>query len=69
MNELSILLPCDSSLGLEELADFTDNLAMHLMANPTDRIPYKVTTKLDVGTFMPAIRVKEEGEFTFAPPR
>lgn len=40
-----------------------------LMAKPTDRIPYKVSTKLDVGTFMPAIRVKDEGELTLAPPR
>lgn len=44
-------------------------LVTDLLAKPSDRIPYKVTTKLDVGTFIPAIRVKDEGEFTFAPPR
>jgi len=44
-------------------------LMSDLMAQPSDRIPYKLTTKLDVGTFMPAIRVMDEGELTFAPPR
>jgi LEA14-like dessication related protein len=38
---------------------FTD-----LMNSPTDNIDYKIVTKLDVGAFIPAIRVKEEGQLS-----
>ena len=40
-----------------------------LMNNPKDRISYDLETKLDVGTFYPAIRVKNSGEISLQPPR
>lgn len=42
--------------GLQLLGD--------LMNNPRDRIRYDLETKLDVGTFMPAIRVRDSGEIS-----
>jgi len=38
-----------------------------LMNNPKDRISYDLDTKLDVGTFRPAIRVRNSGEISLQP--
>ncbi len=37
-------------------------LVTDLMASPRDRFTYALEAKLDVGTFTPAIRVRDEGE-------
>lgn len=47
---------------LEGLRLFND-----LMNDTRTDIPYEVSTKLDVGAFMPAIRVREEGIVSLAP--
>jgi len=38
-----------------------------LMRSPRDTVGYAVEAKLDVGTFIPAIRVRDEGKITLAP--
>jgi LEA14-like dessication related protein len=38
-----------------------------LMRSPRDTVGYSVEAKLDVGTFIPAIRVRDEGKITLAP--
>jgi LEA14-like dessication related protein len=38
-----------------------------LMRSPRDTVGYTVEAKLDVGTFIPAIRVRDEGKITLAP--
>ena len=38
-----------------------------LMRSPRDAVGYSVEAKLDVGTFMPAIRVREEGRLSLSP--
>ena len=38
-----------------------------LMNDPKDRIRYDLDTKLDVGTFRPAIRVRNSGEISLQP--
>jgi len=40
-----------------------------LMNNPKERISYDLETKLDVGTFYPAIRVHNSGKISLRPPR
>jgi len=47
---------------LEGLRLFND-----LINESGDEIPYEVETKLDVGTFMPAIRVRESGTVSLTP--
>jgi len=42
-------------------------LITDLMSTPKDKLSYEVSTKLDVGTFRPAIRVKDSGEISLAP--
>ena len=37
---------------------------MDLMQQPRDAIRYSIEAKLDIGTFMPAIRVRDEGEIS-----
>jgi LEA14-like dessication related protein len=39
-----------------------------LMSGPKASLKYIVETKLDVGTFRPAIRVKDSGEISLQPP-
>jgi LEA14-like dessication related protein len=43
-------------------------LITDLMSKPKESLSYEVSTKLDVGTFRPAIRVKDAGEISLAPP-
>lgn len=43
-------------------------LLTDLMSSPRDTLRYEVSTKLDVGAFRPAIRVKDAGELMLAPP-
>jgi hypothetical protein len=38
------------------------------MSTPKEKLSYEVSTKLDVGAFRPAIRVKDAGEISLAPP-
>jgi LEA14-like dessication related protein len=42
-------------------------LITDLMSTPKDKLSYEVSTKLDVGTFRPAIRVKDTGEISLLP--
>lgn len=42
-------------------------LITDLMNSPKATLSYEVSTKLDVGTFRPAIRVKDAGEISLAP--
>lgn len=39
-----------------------------LLNSPTDLVDYRLTTKLDVGTFIPAIRVRDEGQISLTGP-
>jgi LEA14-like dessication related protein len=43
-------------------------LLTDLMSTPKEKLSYEVSTKLDVGAFRPAIRVKDAGEISLAPP-
>lgn len=40
-----------------------------LMNAPKDTVNYEVSTKLDIGRWSPAIRVRDSGEITLAPQR
>ena len=42
-------------------------LLKDLVGGPMDTLTYEFEAKLDVGTFIPAIRVKDEGEFNLQP--
>jgi len=42
-------------------------LITDLMNTPKEKLSYEVSTKLDVGTFRPAIRVTDSGEISLAP--
>jgi len=42
-------------------------LITDLMNSPKEKLSYEVATKLDVGTFRPAIRVKDAGEISLIP--
>ena len=44
-------------------------LLKDLLNKPQDALSYAFEAKLDVGTFIPAIRVKDEGEFSLQAPR
>ena len=44
-------------------------LLKDLVSGPVDALSYKFEAKLDVGTFVPAIRVTDEGEFNLQPSR
>jgi LEA14-like dessication related protein len=44
-------------------------LLKDLVGGPMDTLNYEFEAKLDVGTFIPAIRVKDEGEFSLQPSR
>lgn len=44
-------------------------LLKDLMSGPADKLSYEFEAKLDVGTFVPAIRVRDEGEFNLQPSR
>jgi len=44
-------------------------LLKDLMSGPMDSLGYEFEAKLDVGTFIPAIRIKDEGEFSLQPTR
>lgn len=44
-------------------------LLRDLMETPRDRLAYTLTAKLDLGTFYPALRIKDSGEVAFAPQR
>jgi LEA14-like dessication related protein len=44
-------------------------LITDMMNTPKDSLSYEVATKLDVGAFRPAIRVKDTGEISLAPSR
>ncbi len=35
-----------------------------LMNQPSEKIPYEIAAKLDIGAFRPAIRVREDGELS-----
>jgi LEA14-like dessication related protein len=43
-------------------------LITDLMSMPRQSLSYEVSTKLDVGAFRPAIRVKDAGKISLAPP-
>jgi LEA14-like dessication related protein len=38
-----------------------------LMSDPRDSVTYSLEAKLDVGSFVPAIRVRDEGEISLQP--
>lgn len=44
-------------------------LLKDLVSGPVDILNYEFEAKLDVGTFIPAIRVKDAGEFSLQPSR
>ena len=44
-------------------------LLKDLVSGPMDSLGYEFEAKLDVGTFIPAIRIKDEGEFSLQPAR
>ena len=44
-------------------------LLKDLVSGPVDVLNYEFEAKLDVGTFIPAIRVKDTGEFSLQPSR
>lgn len=44
-------------------------LLKDLVAGPKDKLSYEFEAKLDVGSFVPAIRVRDEGEFNLQAPR
>ncbi len=60
-SEGTFTLTASASL-LEGLRLFND-----LINESADDIPYEVETKLDVGTFMPPIRVRESGRLSLTP--
>lgn len=41
-------------------------LISELMLQPSDKIPYEIAAKLDIGAFRPAIRVREAGELSLS---
>ncbi|MEJ2140052.1 MAG: LEA type 2 family protein [Gammaproteobacteria bacterium] len=47
----------------------TFQLLRDLMTEPKSSVSYELETKLDVGTFRPAIRVKDSGEISLQPAR
>ncbi len=42
-------------------------LLRDLISGPMDSLSYEFEAKLDVGTFIPSIRVKDKGEFSLQP--
>jgi LEA14-like dessication related protein len=44
-------------------------LLRDLVSQPADSLGYEFEAKLDVGAFVPAIRVRDEGEFNLQPSR
>jgi len=58
----------EGTFTLTAAASFSEGFLImtDLMKNPRDSIRYEVSTKLDVGSIMPAIRVKEVGEISLS---
>lgn len=62
-SEGSYTLPASASM-FEALQLFAD-----LAQNPSDAIAYEIETKLDLGTFIPPIRVDQSGEISLQIPQ
>ena len=52
---------------IDGYSEGTIQLLGDLMNDPKDRISYDLDTKLDIGTFYPAIRVRNSGEISLQP--